>query len=150
MPGREELMNECPVTAPAAGAPDRFEVRACGFDWGVYDNEQCVWVRNYIGPKSRQDAARAIPQIRQRAESQERRNTRGRSRCLIARDKAADIIRAGQGRSEPDVRLPAPATREEAARRSADDPLGRVHVLTDRDTGRTVAEYQRGRERRSR
>jgi hypothetical protein len=59
------------VTAPAT-APDRFEVLRCGFDWGVYDNEQARWARNYVGPTSRQDADRALPQIRQRADAEHR------------------------------------------------------------------------------
>jgi hypothetical protein len=65
------------VTAPAA-TPDRFEVIRCGFDWGIYDNQEARWARNYVGPTSRKDADRGLPQIRQRADGQERR-TSGRS-----------------------------------------------------------------------
>jgi|HubBroStandDraft_6_1064221.scaffolds.fasta_scaffold49723_6 hypothetical protein len=59
------------MTAPAK-TPDRFEVLRCGFDWGVYDNEQARWVRNYVGPTSRQDADRALPRVREHADIQER------------------------------------------------------------------------------
>lgn len=63
------------VTAPAA-TPDRFRVLPCGADWGVYDTREARWERNYVGPKSRDDTARALPQIRQRADSQEHRAAR--------------------------------------------------------------------------
>jgi hypothetical protein len=54
----------------------RFEVRRCGFDWGVFDNQQGRWARNYIGPTSQQDATRGLPQIRQRADAEQKRATR--------------------------------------------------------------------------
>jgi len=58
-----------------------------------------------------------------------------------------DIIRAGSGRSEPDVRMPAGPSRAGAERsareQSAADPAGRAFAVTDR-AGRTLAEYRRG------